>query len=84
MTLIKEAKHGHLWLSRLSLSLKTCRLKCFLIRVSKQTEVFDIVVIVEMIERVMELANQLQNQVNLMALDALRNLFVQAHLVDSP
>ena len=38
----------------------------------------------ETLKRVMELANQLQHQVNLMAMDALRNLFVQAHLIDSP
>ena len=38
----------------------------------------------QMIARVMELANQLQHQVNLMAMDAIRNLFIQAHLIDRP
>ena len=32
----------------------------------------------------MELANQLEHKVNYMALDALRNLFIQAHLIDKP
>ena len=34
--------------------------------------------------RVLELANQLQHGVNLMAMDAVRNLFIQAHLIDRP
>ncbi len=38
----------------------------------------------ETILRVMELANQLQHSVNLMAMDAIRNLFIQAHLIDKP
>jgi len=33
---------------------------------------------------VLELANQLQHGVNLMALDAIRNLFIQANLIDRP
>ena len=37
-----------------------------------------------MIARVLELANQLEHQVNLMAMDAVRNLFIQAHLIDRP
>ena len=37
-----------------------------------------------MLLRVMELANQLQHSVNLMAMDALRNLFIQAHLINQP
>lgn len=32
----------------------------------------------------LELANQLQHGVNLMALDAIRNLFIQANLIDRP
>lgn len=32
----------------------------------------------------MELANQLQHSVNYMAMDAIRNLFIQAHLIDKP
>ena len=36
------------------------------------------------IARVLELANQLQHSVNLMAMDAVRNLFIQAHLIDKP
>lgn len=37
-----------------------------------------------MLARVLELANQLQHSVNLMALDAIRNLFIQANLIDRP
>ena len=37
-----------------------------------------------MIARVLELANQLQHEVNMMAMDAIRNLFIQANLIDQP
>ena len=41
-------------------------------------------IFIDTIKRVMELANQLQHQVNLMAMDAIRNLYIQAHLLDKP
>ena len=37
-----------------------------------------------MIARVLDLANQLQHEVNMMAMDAIRNLFIQANLIDQP
>ena len=36
----------------------------------------------ELTKRLIELANQLENRTTLYALDALRNLFVQAHLIE--
>ena len=37
-----------------------------------------------MLQRVLELANQLSKDVNMLAMDAIRNLFIQAHLIDEP